>query len=408
MYNISIFKNENLHNILCIVLISLLPLSLIIGSLIINIFCILIIIIFLFESFKIQDFTFLKSKEFLLIFIFWIFLLINTLMSTNFEASYQRGFGFIRFIFLVFALRYYFYLNQKKYTKIIFTTWTAIFLVITFDLIFESYFGFNSLGFTTTYPGRLAGFSGDELKIGGYYYGFIAITLTYILLNYGRYFYILFFLLLTVALLIGERANFLKIALMLIPFAIIVKYNNKIKISYLLSILVVAISLIFIFKPVYKGKFYTEFFSNNNNLSLNSILSKSEKHKAHFISSYKIFRDNPAFGVGLKNFRNESGKEKYMNNNEKIKTWSTHPHQIHLEFLSETGLVGYIVFCLFFFISIFNGIKNYFYYKNLYILAGTLFIFTTFLPLIPSGSFFTTYGATIFWINYSLINLKKN
>ena len=111
MYNISIFKNENLHNILCIILISLLPLSLIIGSLIINIFCILIIIIFLFESFKIQNLTFLKSKEFLLMFIFWIFLLINTLMSTNFESSYQRSFGFIRFIFLVFALRYYFQSN---------------------------------------------------------------------------------------------------------------------------------------------------------------------------------------------------------------------------------------------------------------------------------------------------------
>ena len=83
------------------------------------------------------------------------------------------------------------------------------------------------------------------------------------------------------------------------------------------------------------------------------------------------------FGVGLKNFRNESGKDKYKNDNEKIKAWSTHPHQIHLEFLSETGLVGYIIFCLFFFVSVFNGLKNYFYNKNLYTLAGTLFIFST-------------------------------
>ena len=76
MYNISIFKHENLHNVLCLILISLLPLSLLAGSLIINIFSILIPVIFLFESFKIKNFNFLKSSEFLILIIFWIFLLI--------------------------------------------------------------------------------------------------------------------------------------------------------------------------------------------------------------------------------------------------------------------------------------------------------------------------------------------
>ena len=175
---ISIFRNESLHNVLCLSLISLLPLSLLVGSLIINIFCILIITIFLFECFKVKNFAFIKSKEFSILLIFWIFLLINILTSTNFENSYQRGFGFIRFIILVFALRYYFNLNNSKYAKLISTVWFITFIIISLDLIFELYFGFNSIGFKTTYPGRLAGFSGDELKIGGYYYGFIAISLT--------------------------------------------------------------------------------------------------------------------------------------------------------------------------------------------------------------------------------------
>ncbi len=406
MYIISVFKNENPHNILCLSLISLLPLSLLVGSLIINIFCILIITIFLFESFKVKNFAFMKSKEFSILLIFWIFLLINTLLSSNFESSYQRGFAFIRFIILVFALRYYFNLNNNKYAKLIFTVWFITFLIISFDLIFESCFGFNSIGFKTTYPGRLAGFSGDELKIGGYYYGFIAISLTYILLYYRKYFYFSFFFFFLIALLIGERANFLKIVLMMVPFIIILNYNHKIKILHLLLILFISILIAFIYKPIYKEKFYNDFI-NIDKLSLNNILSKSEKHKAHYIAAYSIFKDNIVFGTGLKNFRNESSKPKYMNNNLKIKSWSTHPHQIHLEFLSETGLVGYIIFCMFFLISIFGGIKNYFSSKNFYTLSATLFIFTTFLPLIPSGSFFTTYSATIFWINYSLLKLRK-
>ena len=193
---------------------------------------------------------------------------------------------------------------------------------------------------------------------------------------------------------------------MLIPFIIILNYNYKIKIIYLLSIFFISIVIIFTYKPIYKEKFYNDFF-NVDKLNLNNILSRSEKHKAHYIAAYSIFKDNIVFGAGLKNFRNESGKLKYMNNNLKIKYWSTHPHQIHLEFLSETGLVGYIVFCIFFLVSIFNGIKNYFNSKNFYTLSATLFIFTTFLPLLPSGSFFTTYTATIFWINYSLLKLRK-
>ena len=37
-----------------------------------------------------------------------------------------------------------------------------------------------------------------------------------------------------------------------------------------------------------------------------------------------------------------------------------------------------------------------------------LFIIASILPLIPSGSFFTTYGATLFWINFAVLVSFKN
>ena len=42
-----------------------------------------------------------------------------------------------------------------------------------------------------------------------------------------------------------------------------------------------------------------------------------------------------------------------------------------------------------------------------------LFIMASVIPIIPSGSFFTTYGATLFWINFSVMisteeNINKN
>ena len=408
MYKISIFKSENFHNTLSLILISFLPLSLIIGSLVINIFCVLIIILFLFEIFKQKNFDFLKSNEFLLLLIFWFFLIINSFLGTNFENSAGRSFGFGRFILLVFALRYYFTLNNQKYFKFIQLSWLIIFFIVTFDLLFESYFGFNTLGFKSSYHGRLSGFLNDELKIGGFYYGFILIAATYILINNKKYFYISFVIFILTALLTGERANFMKILLMSIPFVIFLKYNAKIKIKYFLIIIIFAILVTVIYKPFFKQRFYFDFLDTDQKLSLKTFIKKTEKHYVHYSTSYKILKDNIWFGVGLKNFRNESNKKKYNENNEKKHlSWSTHPHQIHLEFLSETGLVGYFIFLFLFVISFFMGLKNYLISGNFYSLCGSLFIFTTFLPLIPSGSFFTTYGATIFWINYSLINLKK-
>jgi O-antigen ligase len=111
------------------------------------------------------------------------------------------------------------------------------------------------------------------------------------------------------------------------------------------------------------------------------------------------------FGVGLKNYRNESSKEIYEDNNflETKARWATHPHQLHWELLSETGLFGYSVFIIFFIFIFMSSIKSLIIQFNLYQLSSMLFIMVSVLPLIPSGSFFTTYGATLFWINFSVM-----
>ena len=86
---------------------------------------------------------------------------------------------------------------------------------------------------------------------------------------------------------------------------------------------------------------------------------------------------------------------------------TTHPHQIHFEFLSEIGIIGYILLMSFLFYTIFNGFLIYRTKNDIAALSATLFIIATILPILPSGSFFTTYGATIFWINFSFICRHK-
>jgi O-antigen ligase len=102
---------------------------------------------------------------------------------------------------------------------------------------------------------------------------------------------------------------------------------------------------------------------------------------------------------------------------------NTHPHNIHLEFLAELGLIGYF-FLLSFFIYIFyqiikilvkiylnsnkklwdNKKKYHFYY--IFILLG---LFNSLFPLFPSGSFFNNWLSVIFYFNLGFfINSTKN
>ena len=81
-----------------------------------------------------------------------------------------------------------------------------------------------------------------------------------------------------------------------------------------------------------------------------------------------------------------------------------------MQLLSETGLFGYVSFLILIISSVFLGIKEYLKSKNLYLLSSIIFIISTLIPIIPSGSFFSTYSGGIFWINFIIMSafiLKK-
>ena len=55
------------------------------------------------------------------------------------------------------------------------------------------------------------------------------------------------------------------------------------------------------------------------------------------------------------------------------------------------------------FISLYLSFESYKKNKNVYQFSGMLFVLINLIPLLPSGSFFSTYGAGLFWINYSIM-----
>ena len=404
---ISINKNiVSLKNIL-LFLVSTLPITLMIGSAVINVYVLIIDFIFLFILIKNKNLAYFKNKTFYLLLFLWFSLLLNMIMSSGIENSLSRSFGFVRYIIFIFAIK--FILNKNKdHDKIIFLSWSVLFIIVSFDIIFETIFGFNTLGFQNNLPGRISSFLDDELKIGNYYFGFILITLSYIFFNYKQkyLFFISIILFILIAFLTGERSNFIKIFIITTIFFFIIDQTSIWK--KILSILIfLSLAFLLISQNInYKDRFITQTVGGLSKQNFNLInYIKFSPYGAHYDAAIKVFKNYPYFGVGLKNFRIESGKEIYKDKNILFTNYrqSTHPHQIHFELLSETGLFGYISFLIFFFIYLKRSISIQIKNKNLYHLSGILVILATFIPLIPSGSFFTTYGATIFWLNFALV-----
>ena len=61
---------------------------------------------------------------------------------------------------------------------------------------------------------------------------------------------------------------------------------------------------------------------------------------------------------------------------------------------------------MFSFFILFQSTKLYLKKKDSLMLCGILFIISSLIPLLPSGSFFTTYGAALFWFNLALFYQK--
>tara|TARA_Y100001970_G_scaffold284320_1_gene401417 strand:- start:3162 stop:4442 length:1281 start_codon:yes stop_codon:yes gene_type:complete len=404
--------DENKNHYFPVFIISLFPILFFLGSGVVNFFIIVLDIIFLLEIFLKKKTYLFKNIFFYLLTIFWLILLISLLFSIDIHNSLGRSLGFIRFIILVFAINYFINFENKKYQKIIFNFWTIIFIIISFDLIYEFVFGKNTLGFQSYMPGRLSGFFNDELKIGHLYSALIFITLSNIFFlkknylniknffyNYIDYFLILIFLI--ISFIIGERSNFLKILIVLPIFVILVKKLNLVKkliflVSFFLVIFTISAS-----NEIYKIRFWTMFVKPIIHSPINFI--NNTRYGQHYSVAIDVFNNNKLYGVGLKNYREEVKKEIYKKNSSRTRIASIHPHQVHFEFLSELGIVGYSYFLIFFLITIYISLKNYLNKKDNFQLSALLFILANLIPLIPSGSFFTTYSAALFWINFSIM-----
>ena len=150
----------------------LLPILIVFGTLLSELSIILICILFLFYTYKTNNFSWIKNEDAKILLLLYFLLIINFIFSSDKNLSLLRDIGFIKYIIFIFAVKNLL-LNKIDIIKKIIHIWSIFFLIVIIDLYFEYFFGKNILGFYSNNPARLVGFLGHEYKIGTLIVGFL-------------------------------------------------------------------------------------------------------------------------------------------------------------------------------------------------------------------------------------------
>ena len=435
------------------IIFGLFPLSFIAGNLItnINFFLFCCLGIFHLKSKNISNKINFPIKVILIFFLLVLFSTILNLLESLYYGDYKQSdlsrviksvlfFRFFIILGILYLLSEFDIINYKYF----FLSASILPILISADIIFQFFFGYNFIGIKS-HGHHNTSFFGDELIAGGYIQNFSFYSILFFSFLLGKYknlyknllntFLICF--LATGILLSANKMPFILFLLGL--FLLFVFSKERRKIILLSSLLIFFIfgfirsiddNLKYSYNSFYSGIYKTTAgiskniknnFLDSTNQDEKEIVKcawrdklcvdpEADGYKKLFFTSVEIWKTNKIFGNGIKSFRIECHK---VINEKEGALCSNHPHNYYLEILVDLGAAGLFlvtIIALIFFIFL---IKNYkLISKNnlhtLFLLASVINIFLQFFPIKSTGSIFTTNNATyIILISSILLTYKK-
>ncbi len=339
---------------------------------------------------------------------FYILILISSIFSNHSIHSLESS--ALYFIFLIYCLSLIIlFIKKEKFRKLFFLCGILTCFILCIDAFYEYFNGINILGFSSI-DGRVAGLFGSRWLLGRYLIYILPVLVGMYFLEKDKLsdYKILFFvtIILTSITIIfsGERAAFLMFFIYL--FLIFIFFLNKLPTIRVFQFLLVIITLIilpFLFPETserIKDNFLFYLFSNDY---------ENNQYLSMFVTSWKMFIENPLIGIGPNNFRYDCSESIYY-----VSKWScsTHPHSILFQILAEVGILGFLIIysALGFFVykSIILVFSKSLSYKSFGIYSLQCSIIIYLFPFMITGNFFLSWYGFIYYLPISLFMIYSN
>ena len=395
-----------------------LPVSLLIGSLVVNVNILIFIILTSFFLIKNKiSIKFNLANKLLLSFFFLIILSsllnINVIGVENLIKSILLLKFFFIYIFVETLIA-----NRKLNLEIFFRICLILVIFVSLDVILQFFSGKNILGFEP-HEGRIAGIFRSEAIAGAliqklFIFSLIGFfSIKYFKNSKIKYHEILFFLIAALgAFVASNRMSFL-ILISIIIF-IFLFYKNFRK-ELLVFFIFIIPAFFFLYNSNDNLSIKYDDFKSRVSRSIDVLNKDIQKNKFYsanhgriYYAVFQSFKNDMLLGGGLKSFRYKCPDLK----NDIRVTCSTHPHNYHLEVLHDTGVIGFTLLSIFVFVILFTKFKS-FKYGNLNYIDKIIFslIILNFLievfPIKSTGSLFSTWTGTILWTSVAMVNYDK-
>lgn len=316
----------------------------------------------------------------------WTFLIVHSLFQSDVLHSLSRAAPWGRYLLFAAALAFWI-ATDAKFSKKLFISIAAVCGVMVFDAWLQYATGHSLTGNEKWRGTRLTG--PYDMPRLGYTLTWLAVPVLGVLVHGRKGSWVrtgiklfLAALLVGAIVLTGDRAP---TVLTLFSVGLIFLFSPWLrkKLLYCIPLACLLVGGLFVLQPSLYERH----------------VGDTQKHLGHFwqypygrivLDSWDIIQAHPVFGIGVKEYRNESkGKREHQ----------PHPHNNYLELQTETGVFGLLLLLALYGVWMRDMWRSYpVWSKDVLAIALVAAVLMRIWPLAPSPSFYTSWNAIPLWL----------
>ena len=381
------------------VLVCALPVLFIVGKAAVDIALSIVAAMFLARSALVGDWAWLRTPWMVAALCLWVYLVLTAFTADNVEAALGRALPWFRFLVFAAALQFWILSDPVWQRRLVIATGVVL-AFVALDTFYQLAFTTDVFGIDRFSPNRLTGPIGDKPgKVGTYLMRLMfpaLIPLVFWAASKRRNVLPKLAAIAAICLgvtavqISGERMAFLLALFGLVLAGLLIPGAKRLLLAVLLVAGISVVALFAVNKTV---------FDRTYESTIREIEGFGESHYGRiWVSTLRIAANNPVFGIGLKNFRTECPEPAYGQTDDVGARCDLHPHNMYLEWLSETGAIGFAGFLVVIGLWVRHFAAGARHWRSEPMAVGPVIAVILFLwPIASAQSFFSNWNAALFW-----------